>query len=405
MMSACSPFSIQCWPMAQPGVRGEVFERGRVAGGGHDHDGVLQRLVRLERGHRLGHRRVLLSDGDVDALHALAGLVDDGVDGDRRLAGLAVTDDQLTLPPADRGHGIDGLDTGLHGLGHRLAADDARSLDLHAAGLGAGDRAFAVDGLAQRVHHAAQEGVADRHRLDPAGRLDGLLLFEAVHLAQDDGADGVLVQVEGQAQCPVLELEQFVHRGAGQARHAGDAVTDLDDPADLLGPDHRRVLIHVLLQRRRDLTGVDRQFCHQPAPSVCLVVPLVRAPRVWKPLSSHPAGQQVLPQGIDPAPGAGVHLQVADLNDGPAEQRLVDDDLELDRRPGQVAQRVRERRLLRVLDRRCRPHQRNAPAAGFRRLFDQPVQRPDDVAGPAAGHHVADQRDRARGHLALAAAG
>ena len=138
------------------GVGGEVLERGRVAGRGHHHHRVLERLVRLEGGHRLGHRRVLLADGDVDALHALAGLVDDGVDGDRGLAGLAVADDQLALAPADRRHGVDGLDAGLHRLGHRLAADDARRLDLHAAGLGAVDRALAVDRLAQGVDHPAR---------------------------------------------------------------------------------------------------------------------------------------------------------------------------------------------------------------------------------------------------------
>ena len=34
---------------------------------------------------------------------------------------------------------------------------------------------------------------------------------------------------------PVLELEQLVHRRAGQTGDAGDAVADLDDAADLLG--------------------------------------------------------------------------------------------------------------------------------------------------------------------------
>jgi hypothetical protein len=246
----------------------------------------------LEGGHGLGHRGVLLADGHVDALHALPGLVDDGVDGDRGLAGLAVADDQLALAAADGRHGVDGLDAGLHGLAHRLAAHDARRLDLHAAGLGAVDRALAVDRLTQGVDHPAQEGVAHRHGLDPAGGLDRLLLFEVVDLAQDDGADGVLVEVEGQAQRPVLELEQLVHRRAGQARHAGDAVADLDDPADLLGPDRRGVLLHVALQRRGDLTGVDRQFCHQPAPSVCVVVPLGRTAPVWNPLSSQPPGMR-----------------------------------------------------------------------------------------------------------------
>ena len=48
-----------------------------------------------------------------------------------------------------------------------------------------------------------------------------------VDLAEDDRADGVLVEVERQAEGAALELEQLVDRRAGQARHPGDAVADL----------------------------------------------------------------------------------------------------------------------------------------------------------------------------------
>ena len=203
------------------GVGGEVLVRGGIPRRGHHNHRVLERVVVLERGHGLGHRRVLLADGDVNALHALAGLVDDGVDGHRRLARLAVADDQLALAPADGRHGVDGLDARLHGLAHGLAADDAGRLHLHAPGLGGVDRALAVDRLTQCVHHTTEEGVADRHGLDAAGGLDRLLLFEAVHLAEYDRADGVLVEVQRQAKRAVFELEQLVDRRAGQARHRG----------------------------------------------------------------------------------------------------------------------------------------------------------------------------------------
>jgi hypothetical protein len=46
--------------------------------------------------------------------------------------------------------------------------------------------------------------------------LTDLLLLEVVDLAEDDGTDGVLVEVQGQAEGPVLELEQLVHRRTGQ---------------------------------------------------------------------------------------------------------------------------------------------------------------------------------------------
>lgn len=61
----------------------------------------------------------LLSDGDVDAVQLLllilslveTLLVDDGVDGQGSLAGLTVTNDQLTLSTTDGYQRVDGLDT------------------------------------------------------------------------------------------------------------------------------------------------------------------------------------------------------------------------------------------------------------------------------------------------------
>jgi len=84
-------------------------------------------------------------------------LVQDRVDRDRGLAGLAVADDELALAPADRCHGVDRLDAGLQRLVHGLAAGDARRLHLEPAQLVLGDRTLAVDRDAESVHDPADE--------------------------------------------------------------------------------------------------------------------------------------------------------------------------------------------------------------------------------------------------------
>ena len=89
------------------------------------HDGVIHGAVVFERLHHLRDRRALLADGDIDADHVAALLVDDGVESDGGLAGLAVADDQLALAAADGDHGVDGLDAGLQRLFHGLAVDHA----------------------------------------------------------------------------------------------------------------------------------------------------------------------------------------------------------------------------------------------------------------------------------------
>src|SRR5205814_4742790 len=135
----------------------------------------------------------LLADGDVDALHALAPLVDDRVDRHGRLARLAVADDQLALAPADGRHGVDRLDAGLQRLGHRLAGDDAGRLHLEAAALVRRDGPAAVDGFAEGVDDAAEEAVADGDREDAARGPGRLALLDVLDVAEDNGADGLLV--------------------------------------------------------------------------------------------------------------------------------------------------------------------------------------------------------------------
>ena len=149
-------------------VRREVLERGGVLGAGDDDDRVLHRAVLLEDRDRVGDGRELLADGDVDADEALALLVDDRVDGDRGLAGLAVADDQLALAAADRDQRVDRLDAGLDRRVDRLADDDARGDALDRAGRRRRDRALVVERPAERVDDATEQ-----RRRRPAPRRRG----------------------------------------------------------------------------------------------------------------------------------------------------------------------------------------------------------------------------------------
>ena len=63
-------------------------------------------------------------------------------------------------------------------------------------------------------------------------RLDRLALVDRAGVAEDDDADRVLFEVEGEADGSVLELDHLVDGGIGQAVDAGDAVADLDHAAD-----------------------------------------------------------------------------------------------------------------------------------------------------------------------------
>ncbi len=268
---------------ARAGVGREVLEAGRLRRRGGDDGRVLHRAGLLEAADELGDRRALLADGDVDALDLLlrvaalpvVALVDDRVERDGGLAGLAVADDQLALAAADGGHGVDGLDAGLQRLADGLALDDGGRLQLEDAAALVDDLALAVDRLAERVDHAAEEAVADRHGEDVAGAADRLALLDAGGVAEDDGADLAGVEVQGQAQHPALELEQLVgHRGV-QALDAGDAVADLGDDADLLAGGLGAVRRDVLLDRGPDVLRADAELRHALFPALVDVLGLV----------------------------------------------------------------------------------------------------------------------------------
>src|SRR5690606_3042776 len=106
-------------------------------------------------------------------------------DGDGGLAGLAVTDDELALTTADGHEGVEGLDAGLQRLVHALALHDAGGLHLEAAGLGGVDGALAVDGLTERIHHAAEELLAHGDAGDLAGALDRVALADGLEVTEN----------------------------------------------------------------------------------------------------------------------------------------------------------------------------------------------------------------------------
>ena len=272
------------------------------AGSGDD-GRVLHRAGLLEGRADRRDRRALLADGDVDAadlLRRVAGrpgflLVDDRVGDDRRLAGLAVTDDELTLAAADRRHGVDGLDAGLQRLLDRLALDHGGRLQLEGAAAGGLDLAAAVDRVAQRVDDAAEVAVADGHGEHLAGAADLLALLDAGEVTQDDDADLAHVEVQRQTADAALELEQLVGHDRGQSLDTGDAVAGLGDDADLLAGDVGAVLGDVGLDGTADLVCGDRQLGHGSRPLPCGVVSVGGCGRMGA--VSRPAAVRRLPGG------------------------------------------------------------------------------------------------------------
>ena len=233
------------------------MQRGRIAGPGHDYRGVVHRAVFAEHFDDAGNGRFLLTDGHVKALYAGAFLIDDRVDADGRLAGFSVADDQFALAASDGRHRVDGLDAGLQRHFDGLASGHARGVRFDRPAFGGHDRSAAVQRISQRIDHASQHGVADRHREQPAGAVDFVAAVDFQIIAEDDHAHGIFFEVEGQSDDSAGKLDHLARHDAGQAVDAGDAVAHLDHPADLADVDARFELFNFLPNYGSDFVGFE----------------------------------------------------------------------------------------------------------------------------------------------------
>ena len=205
---------------------------------GHHHR-VIHRAVLLELADHRRNGRVLLPDRDVDAPDARALLIDDGVDRDRGLAGLAVADDELALAPADRDHRVDGLEPGLHRLPDRLAGDHPGRDLLDGKPILGLDRAAPVDRLTEGVDHPSEHPSPHRNLEDPARASHHVSLGDVLVVPEHDGAHRVALQVQRETVGVAGELDHLALHHVAQAMNASDPVRQGHDApfGPRLGPD------------------------------------------------------------------------------------------------------------------------------------------------------------------------
>ena len=116
---------------------------------------------------------------------------------------------------------------------------------------------FAVERLAERVDDASEQALADGHLQQPPGGAHLAALLQLGVVAEDDGADFGLVEVQRQAGDAVAEVEHLVEHGVAETFDLRDAVADLADHADgLLGRRglHARDLRFELLNQVRHVS-------------------------------------------------------------------------------------------------------------------------------------------------------
>ena len=215
------------------GVRRDIGKPRCILVPGRNDDALVHHATLADRTDHLGHRVAALTDGAVDADHAGCLLVQDGIHGQRRLAGLPVADDQFTLAQTHRHGSVDGLDSRRQRPFDRQTVEDLGRFGLHRAqGFGL-DRALAVQRVSQRIHNPPQKRRTHLCADDSVGPCDAFAHGHPVAWPQQDNPQTPRFEVEDDASHAAGKLQQLVRQGAFQPGDDGNPVRHLGHLPDL----------------------------------------------------------------------------------------------------------------------------------------------------------------------------
>jgi hypothetical protein len=212
-----------------------------LRGSGGNDDGILHGVVLLKGLDKLGDGGTLLTDGDVDTVELLglvvavvpSLLVQDGVKSDGSLSGLAITNDKFTLSTADGHHGVDGLETSLHGLVDRVTGKNTRGLELSTTLLSGLDRSFSIDRVSESIYDTAEKLNSDGNIDNLSGTLDGLALLDQSIGTEQHNTDLAGFQVHAHSLDTRCELDKFLGLHIAHTMDTSNTVTDRQDTASL----------------------------------------------------------------------------------------------------------------------------------------------------------------------------
>ena len=221
------------------GVWRKIEQRSWVARAGCHHDSLIHHTFFFEALNQASNLAQLLPNGNVDIDHAslLTGLVDHRVECNCRLTGLAITNDQLALAPANREHRIDAHNTSHQWLVHTLAAHHTDRLALYQATLRGSNSWATIKRFTEWVYHAAKQLLANWHTQHLALELNAVASGYTLVAAKQHRANFIFHQVESKClndTCFRLDLEHLAIASVAQAMYPGHTITHSGHDTDLL---------------------------------------------------------------------------------------------------------------------------------------------------------------------------
>jgi hypothetical protein len=237
------------------------LQRSGFGGGSGDDNGVLHGIVLLEGLDKLCDGRSLLANGNVDAVKLLrlvlsivpSLLVKNGIEGNSGLAGLTITNDQLTLSTSNWYHGIDGLETSLYGLVDGVSRKNTWGLKLGTTLLGSLDGSLAINGVSKSINDTTEHFNSDWNIDNLSGTLDGLSLLDQTIGTEEHNTNLSSFQVHAHSLDTGGELDKLLGLDVGHTVNTSDTITDRQNTSSL---GQTGLLLHTsnsLLENGRDL--------------------------------------------------------------------------------------------------------------------------------------------------------
>ena len=210
------------------GIRSNVLQGSQVAGRGYHYRGIRHGAILLQSLYNVRNRGSLLADCNINTFYILSFLIDYGIDGNGSFTCLTVTDNQLTLSPSHRNHGIDSLDTGLKRCVNTLSCDNAACHPLNLAILCGLYRALAINGLPQRIDHTSSHGITYRNLNHPAGSPDCITFIDVPGASQQNHTHVIFFQIQYHAVNFTGKFQQLTLHGIFQSMDTGNTIRNLD---------------------------------------------------------------------------------------------------------------------------------------------------------------------------------
>ncbi len=119
------------------------------------------------------------------------------------------------------------------------------AIAFHRERFGGGDGTFAVDGLAESVHHPPNQRLTYRHGHDLARAADLVAFFDLLIFAEQHCSHLVFFQVQRDAGDAVRKLHHLARHYVFQAENARDAVADRNHRSGLGNIDRLFVVLNL----------------------------------------------------------------------------------------------------------------------------------------------------------------